>query len=141
MPANEPEPMAKNLVTLSDLTFTLPSSWEVESVENGEAKIQVPDSSNTVIIPLSVQKAGNVKMIENSFITETPSGAKTYREACVPSLYCSYVVTGGVTYLVTFAEPMSDEVAPENVEGPWFPKTEVTDEQMVAVINSVIVLK
>lgn len=131
-----------NTVRVSDLTFTLPPEWTVVSQEGSRALIKVPDPRYDVVLPLVVTKyePAQVKtsMISpETFIATTSSGASLYSEVCAPTMGCEYVQYKGATYLVTFEVPQSNEVAPEDLDGPWFPSTTVTREEIVQVFSSV----
>ncbi|MDD5251619.1 MAG: hypothetical protein PHT12_03215 [Patescibacteria group bacterium] len=136
-------------VTISGLTFELPAGWvtqEVVDQKNAvstwqEAKIKVPDPKYNVIIPVDVAKQSDaiVKIVneENKPIQTLPTGDAIYGEACAPALGCYYVKHGDTLYLVSFNEPESDQPAPANLEGPWFPDTTVTQAEILNFVATV----
>ena len=129
-------------VTLSGLTFTLPSDWKVETTAATVAKISVPDPTYQVLIPMEVKEyspteAARLRLSRLTALNETSSGAKIYEEVCAPALECDYVVLKDKTYLITFAEPESDQPVPTDLDGVWFPSTTVTNDELMQVILSV----
>ncbi|MFH2062845.1 MAG: hypothetical protein ABIJ46_01680 [bacterium] len=124
---------------LNGLTFSMPADWSIRSVDGDTAMISVPDSEYDVVVPFSVVEQDDqpFAVADDWLQEETDSGAKIYEEICAPSHGCRYIVLGGVTYLATFGMPESDEPVPDELDGPWFPRTEVSDEEFLDVISSV----
>ena len=125
-----------NSVEVSGLNFTLPSEWTVVSSENDQALIQIPDPQYNIVVPFEVKEyTGNVSGL--TLIKETASGAKLYDEVCAPTLGCVYIQYKDKMYLAVFLMATSNEPSPENLDGVWFPKANVTREQTADVFASV----
>jgi len=125
-------------VELNGLSFVLPDDWSVRSVDGDTAYFGVPDSEYDVVIPFMVKETESFDgSSDEPFSKETDSGAKIYNEVCAPSLGCRYIDFGGKVYLASFLSPRSNELAPEDLDGPWFPRTEVTQDQLFNVIDTV----
>jgi hypothetical protein len=141
-----PEAVALATVTVSGLTFDLPEGWEVQSVVNhqnavgswDEAKIKVPDSKYSVVIPFDVVRhEGTLDLTTNELLKTLPSGDKIYGLACAPALACYYLDHGGIIYAVSFNEPESNQPVPDDLDGPWFPDTTVTEAEMLGFVATV----
>jgi hypothetical protein len=133
--------MEDRTATVNGLTFDLPSDWSVESQSGNTAKLRVPDPAYQVLIPFTVNKlAGEtdaLPLTAESLIKTTASGVSIYSNACAPTLLCRILDVHGDIYEVVFEEPESNEKAPDNLDGPWFPSTTVTEKEMEEVIESV----
>lgn len=130
---------------ISGLTFTLPNGWNVKNIETTQnnmdsfevANIQVPDQKYTVIIPVSVLVSDYAIQNSDQLLKQTPSGAKIYANTCAPALACYYIVLDGMTYDITFEMPQSNQPAPQDVSGVWFPNTSVTAIDTLNFVSTV----
>jgi|GEM_PF-2057458 len=147
---------AASTVKMLDLSFALPTGWSVDKTESSSTStgtvvttdMKVPDPKYTVTIPVEIVKNPNYATMDDvqkgALLKTTDSGAKIYENECAPGIACYYVVyatrvcppTNDSTptcqaiveniYDVSFGEPNSNEPAPANLDGPWFPSTTVT---------------
>lgn len=131
-------------VSVGGLTFEIPPEWRVVSRTEDTIKINVPDPKYQVVIPLTVraESAVDANRIRgggylNNRLFTTPSGAVVYGNVTAPSLYSAYIDYKGKLYDVVFEEPTSNEPVPANLDGVWFPRTIVTDAEMINVLTSV----
>lgn len=127
---------ASSTVEISGLTFALPKHWIVQTKVWGTARIKVPDPSYDVIIPVHVDKIDRVNPALR-LVQTSASGAKLYMDACAPSIACYQMAYRGNSYEVVFAQPQSNEPAPEDGDGPWFPSTTVTEKDALNFFASV----
>ena len=131
-----------NTVTLSGLTFDLPAEWEIAETSASEALLSIPHAQYDVRVPFKVVKyaASDVSedmTQETSLIEVAASGANLYSEACAPSNGCVYIELEDSVYRATFQVAQSDELPPENLDGPWYPEAGITDEEVQSVFSSV----
>ena len=134
--------MPNETITVSGLTFEIPLDWSVVSQTGSRVMIRVPDPKYTVTIPFEVRKISaqdrqSLDLRSRTLIAKTVSGASLYQEACAPTLLCQYIEYNEMIYLATFEEPESNEQPPSDLDGVWFPRTTVTQEELAVVIRSV----
>jgi hypothetical protein len=146
VPLSETVPTAPQVrtVAMRDVFFVLPAEWEATEVVHksnkggtwDETALRVPDPAYHVSIPFSFGKT-DVSVKGQSPILTTPSGADIYADDCAPAIACYLIAYKGSVYSAGFGAPKSDEPAPANPEGPWFPSTTVTASQTLQFVSSI----
>lgn len=136
-----------NISTLNigGLSFTLPQDWLLENITTGQnkrsnwevAKIKVPDPKYHVTLPMRILISDHEIYQTDTFLRETPSGAKIYDNFCAPTIACYYLVYNGKTYDIAFEVVESNEQAPDNLDGIWFPSTTVTKNETLDFLTTV----
>ncbi|MEK7473945.1 MAG: hypothetical protein AAB668_04490 [Patescibacteria group bacterium] len=139
---NPSAPTAKTLV-IGGLTFDLPEGWSSQGVNaNGETLIRVPDPTYNVSIPVSVRlfdaKESKECLTNNQCdVLANTRSTVVYASGYflpVPSLGAWIVKKNESLYQVTFAEPVSNQPAPKDLDGVWFPSTVVTDGELISFV-------
>jgi hypothetical protein len=132
------------MMPISGMQFTLPRNWKLEKLDQKSggmgkqdiAIINVPDPKYHVTIPMIVTEYGSAEPTEKPDAV-TATGVKIYADACAPAISCYTVFYKGTSYGVHFSEPDSNEVAPENLDGVWFPSTTVTEKDTLNFLSTV----
>ncbi len=130
-------------VTIGGLSFALPEGWNSQGINAyGETLLQVPDPSYKVTIPVSVHlltSEESTKCQSRDYcdvLVNTQSGtvyASSYFLP-VPSLGSWIVQKNQEWYQITFAEPVSNEPPPKDLDGVWFPSTSVTSGEFLSFV-------
>jgi uncharacterized protein YxeA len=135
-----------SILNIGGLSFKLPQDWLLENITTGQnkksnwevAKIKVPDPKYHVILPMRILISDHeIYQADTFLLRETPSGAKIYDNFCAPAIACYYLVYNGKTYDITFEVVESNEQAPDNLDGIWFPDTTVTKNETLDFLNTV----
>jgi len=130
------------------LSFALPKGWSLDKTTKSTSDtsssktvyFKVPDSKYNVVMPVNVS-ISNYKVSEDDKThakeATTSSGAEIYKSGCAPAIACYYLVYNNKTYDVTFQTVNSDEPAPKDLDGVWFPSTTVTKNDILSFLKTV----
>ncbi|MBM3204736.1 hypothetical protein FJZ48_02020 [Candidatus Uhrbacteria bacterium] len=137
---------SRSVLAIEGLRFDLPNGWNLDRLEKSSNKagtwsvawIKVPDPKYQVKIPFQVSTSNDpLDKDKRTLLKETSSGAKIYDEGCAPAIACYELIFKGVRYEVSFGEPKSNQDAPKDLDGPWFPDTTVTEEDTLNFLATV----
>ncbi len=134
-----------SILNIAGLSFKLPPGWLLDTIITEQnkmsnrkiAKIKVPDPGYHVILPMRILISDHKIYQTDTFLKETPSGAKIYDNFCAPTIACYYLVYNGKTYDIAFEVVESNEQAPDNLDGIWFPGTTITENDTLNFLATV----
>ena len=135
-------------VKVLGLSLTLPTGWSLDKTTTGKSDtansktvyFKVPDPKYNVVIPMNVSTSDRkLSALDKEELKEatTASGAEIYMNPCAPAIECYYLAYNSKMYKVVFQMANSNESAPENLDGVWFPSTTVEKKDTLNFLKTV----
>ncbi len=119
---------------MAPFAFNLPEDWSAETQMNA-VYISVPDATYDVQLVMTLETSES-ELTEGMEVISTEEGIQIYSVGFGGAYYAGNLAYEGQAYSYGF-QVESTEPAPENLDGTWFPSTEVTQADLADFIATV----